>query len=50
MLIAWLVLSGRWDVFGTPDEGLPIEKFFGSLALFGLEVWAEFHWILEVLT
>jgi hypothetical protein len=46
MLIAWLVLSGRWDVFGTPDEPGP---FFTSIFLCGMEVWAEVHWITELL-
>lgn len=47
MLTAWLVLSGRWDVFGTPDE-LPPGPFFGSLFLAGMEMACEAFWILKL--
>jgi hypothetical protein len=47
VLTAWLVLSGRWDVFGTPDE-LPPGPFFSSIFLAVTEVVSEFFWILKL--
>lgn len=48
MLTAWLVLSGRWDVFGRPDE-LPPGPFFGSIFLAELETASEAYWILNLM-
>lgn len=47
MMTAWLVLTGRWNVFGQPDE-LPPGPFFGSIFLAGMEVACEFYWILRM--
>jgi hypothetical protein len=47
MLIAWLVLSGRWDVFGRPGD-LTIGRFTASFVLAGLEGACELHWLLAL--
>jgi hypothetical protein len=47
MLTAWLVLSGRWDVFGRSDD-MPPAIYFLSGGLAGLELACEFFWILKL--
>jgi hypothetical protein len=49
MMIAWLVLSGRWDVFGTAEDDLPVGKFLGSAFLAALEGACELVWLLSPL-
>jgi hypothetical protein len=44
-MTAWLVLTGRWNVFGNPDDGLPIGPFFTSIVLAALELASEIYWI-----
>lgn len=46
MLIAWLVLTGRWNVFGSPDSDLPVGPFLGSALLAAFELAAELSWLL----
>lgn len=48
MMIAWLVLSGRWDVFGDHEDDLPVGKFVGSALLAALEGACELSWLLNV--
>lgn len=48
MMIAWLVFTGRWDVFGTCQQDMPVGRFLGSAILAALELAAEVHWITEI--
>jgi hypothetical protein len=49
VIIAWLVLSRRWDVFGNPEDGRPF-AFVTSAALSAFEIASEIYWVGELLT
>ncbi len=47
MMIAWLVLSGRWDVIGVKDDFHP-GRYLGSAFLAAMEGACELMWLLNV--